>query len=217
MAHALRDGGEVSVIVVGFDNLDVLREEHGVDVVKQLRQRFSAMLAGKIRQEDSLGHFAGSVLVVVSPGTPRAVCESFGNRLREAIHVANVVVHGQRLNLSVSVGVSNIPTDNAVSGRTLVELAGDRLEAAQRAGGNRVVSCHAEPARTTRVPRLDHAVALIDSGHEDEVVPHLAVLGRQVLPLLRLLERELSFGLPLADLETCLLDLARERKDAGQD
>lgn len=216
VTHALRGDGDVSVIVVSFDNLDVLREEHGVDVVKQLQQRFSAMLASKIRKDDSLGHFSGSLLAVVSPGTPRAVCESFGNRLRDAIHVANIVVHGQRLNLSVSVGVSSIPVDAVVSGRALIELAGDRLAAAQQTGGNRVVSCHAEAARTTRVPRLDHAVALIGSGHENEVVPHLVALGRQLLPLLKLLERELRWGLPLADIERALLDPAQERKDAGQ-
>lgn len=217
VTKALRNGGEVSALVLGFDNLGVLRDEHGVDVVKQLQQRFTAMLASKMRKEDSLGHFAGSQLVVVSPGTPNLACEAFGNRLREAIHVANVIVHGQRLNLSISAGVSNIPVDVVVSGSALIELAGARLKAAQQAGGNRVLSCQAQPARATQVPRLDHAIALIRSGHDNEVVPHLAELGRQVLPLLKLLERKLKLGLPVAELEKCLLDLAQDVQDAGQD
>ena len=217
VSHALRHDGEISIIVMGFDNIGVLREEHGVDVVKQLQQRFTAMLVSKIRKEDSLGHFAGSQLVVISPGTPYPACEAFGNRLREAIHVANIVVHGQRLNLSVSVGVSNIPVDAVVSGGALIELAGARLKAAQQSGGNRVISCHVQPARATVVPRIDHAIALIRSGHENEVVPHLATLGKQVLPLLKLLERKLKLGLPMADVEKCLLDLAQDVEDAGQD
>ena len=115
MSHAMRHDSEVSAIVMSFDNIGALREEHGVEVFKQLQQRFTDMLASKIRKEDSLGHFAGSQLVVISPGTPYPACESFGNRLREAIHVANIAVHGQRLNLSVSVGVSNSPVDGVTS------------------------------------------------------------------------------------------------------
>ncbi|WP_301102580.1 diguanylate cyclase [Propionivibrio sp.] len=216
VSHALRHESEISVIVMGFDNISVLREEHGVDVVKQLQQRFTAMLASKIRKEDSLGHFAGSQLIVVSPGTPYPACESFGNRLREAIHVANIIVHGQRLNLSVSVGVSNIPIDTVASGGALIELAGARLKAAQQSGGNRVISCRVQPSRATVVPRIDHAIALIQSGHENEVVPHLAKLGKQILPLLKLLERRLKLGLHMADIEQCLLDLTQDEEDDGQ-
>ena len=217
VSHALRHDGEVSIMVIGFDHLGVLLEEQGIDVATQLQQRFAALLAGKIRQEDSLGHLADRQLVVLSPGTSCAACESFGNRLREAIHAANIVVGGQRLNLSVSIGVSNIPVDAVVSGGALIELAGDRLTAAQQAGGNRVVSCPLSSSRAALVPRIDQAIALIRLGRENEVVPHLATLGRQVLPLLKLLERELTLGLPLAEIEKCLLDPAQDSEDAGQD
>ena len=40
MSQAMRHGGEVSAMVMGFDNVGVLREEQGAEVVKQLQQRF---------------------------------------------------------------------------------------------------------------------------------------------------------------------------------
>ncbi|MBL0167578.1 MAG: diguanylate cyclase [Propionivibrio sp.] len=217
MSHAMRHDSEVSAIVMSFDNIGALREEHGVEVFNQLQQRFSDMLASKIRKEDSLGHFAGSQLVVISPGTPYPACESFGNRLREAIHVANIAVHGQRLNLSVSVGVSNSPVDGVTSAGALIELAGSRLKTAQQMGGNQVISCQVQPLTSALVPRIEHAIALIKSGHESEVVPHLPALGRQILPLLKLLDRDLKLDLPMAEIEKCLLDPAQDSKDAGQD
>ncbi|MFZ4536162.1 GGDEF domain-containing response regulator [Propionivibrio sp.] len=217
MSHAMRHGSEVSAIVMGFDNIGALREEHGIEVVQQLQKRFTAMLVSKIRKEDSLGHFAGSQLVVISPGTPYPACESFGNRLREAIHVAIIAVHGQRLNLSVSVGVSNSPNDGVTSAGALIELAGARLKVAQQSGGNRVIACNVQASTMVVAPRIDLAIAMIKSGHEREVLPHLAVLGRQVLPLLKLLERDLKLGLPMADIEKCLIDQAQETEDAGQD
>lgn len=218
MSHAMRHNNEVSAMVMSFDNIGALREEHGVDVAKQLQQRFISMLSSKIRKEDSLGHYAGSQLVVISPGTPAAACESFGNRLREAIRTANIAVHGQRLNLSVSVGVSNSPADAVVSGGALIELAGSRLKMAQQAGGNQVISCNPGADAVSPVaPALDQALALINEGQVAKVMPHLAELGLQVMPLLRLLERRFGFGLPLAEIEKRMTDPVQEKEDAGQD
>lgn len=218
MSHAMRHNNEVSAMVMSFDNIGALREEHGVDVAKQLQQRFISMLSSKIRKEDSLGHYAGSQLVVISPGTPAAACESFGNRLREAIRAANIAVHGQRLNLSVSVGVSNSPADAVVSGGALIELAGSRLKMAQQAGGNQVISCNPGADAVSPVaPALDQALALINEGQVVKVMPHLAALGLQVMPLLRLLERRFGLGLPLAEIEKRMTDPVQEKEDAGQD
>ncbi|MEO8411140.1 MAG: diguanylate cyclase [Propionivibrio sp.] len=219
MSHALRHNSEVSVIVMGFDNVGALRDEHGDDVLKQLQQRFVDMMTSKIRKEDSLGHFAGSQLVVVSPGTPFPACASFGNRLREAIRVANIAIHGQRLNLSVSIGVSNSPVDRVTSAGALIELAGARLKAAQQAGGNRVIACDPENVAdvVAVAPRLDLAVSLIRSGHERDVLPHLRELGRQIQPLLGLLDRELKWGLAMTEIEKSVLDPATQPEEAGQE
>lgn len=216
MSHAMRHDSEVSAMVVSFDHIGALREEHGIEVVKQLQQRFITMLASKIRKEDSLGHYIGSQLVVISPGTPFPACASFGNRLREAIHVANIAAHGQRLNLSVSVGVSNSPVDGVVSAGALIELAGVRLKAAQQAGGNRVIACAVKPSETAVAPTVDRAISLIKAGCESEVLPHLAALGRQLLPLLTLMERDLKLGLPLAAIEKSMADPIQDEKDTGQ-
>ena len=219
MSHAMRHDSEVSAIVMSFDNVGTLREEHGAEAVKQLQQRFVDMLVSKIRKEDSLGHYVGSQLVVISPGTPFPACSSFGNRLREAIRVANIAVHGQRLNLSVSVGVSNSPVDRVTSGGALIDLAGARLKAAQQAGGNRVIACDAGQAIEVAAvaPRLDLAVSLIRSGHESDVLLHLRELGQQILPLLGLLNRELKLGLPMAEIEKSMLDPAKKPENAGQE
>ena len=213
MSHAMRHSGEVSAMVMGFDQISELRDEHGIEAVAQLQKRFISILMGKIRKEDSLGHYAGSQLVVVSPGTPYPACETFGNRLREAIQGANITLRGTRLNLSVSVGVANSPLDGVSSAGGLIELAGSRLKAAQQAGGNRVIACHVDPSKSVAVPTLERALELLKAGHESQVVPHLAALGRHLLPLLRLMERDLKLGLRLEDVEKTLSSPPREKKD----
>lgn len=215
MSHAMRHDSQVSVMVLGFDRYVELREAHGEEMVRQLQQRFTKMLSGKMRKEDSLGHFVGSQLAIVSPGTPHHACEAFAGRLREAIESANISSHGKRLTLSISVGVANTPADTVMSAGSLLELAGARLKDAQQAGGNRVIGCVGK-AVATPVPTLARALELVRNGQESLLRPHRVTLARQMLPLLHLLERELRLGLPLADIEQRLLDRAREEEDAGQ-
>lgn len=216
LAEALRQDSPVSVLVMSFDRYAALREEHGSEVLARLQKRLASMLAQKVRREDILGHFSESELVVVSPGTPHPACEAFANRLREAFAVANIALHGQRLQLLISVGVVNTPVDRVGSAAEMLELAADRLRTAQLAGGNRVLACADKASAGAPAPRLSHALDLIRTGHADVVVPHLAGLVNEILPFLDLLDRELKLDLPLAGIRKRLLDREQAVKDTRQ-
>ncbi|MEF8699862.1 MAG: diguanylate cyclase [Candidatus Accumulibacter sp. UW26] len=213
LAHALSHDTPASILIMGFDRFAALREEHGEEVARNLQRRFGRILAQKVRKEDSLGHYSDDELAVVSPGTPYPACEAFANRLREAFAVANIAVHGQRLDLSVSIGVANTPVDRAASASGLLGLAGERLQTARAAGGNRVLACMDKAPGEMPAPRLEHAIELIRSGHASAVTPHLVQLGKEVLPFLELLEEELKLGLPLADIRKRVLDREQEVQD----
>ncbi len=218
LSHASRHASQVSVILLGFDRFEALRAEAGDEVVKQLQKRFARLLAGKVRKEDSLGHYDDNNFVVISPGTPEVQAEAFGNRLREAIEVANVAAHGQKLRLSVSIGIANSPDDMVTSAGALLELAAKRLQMAMQAGGNRLVSVGdrvcavagrdiAAAAAPAPVPAplppmaLSHAVELLRDGRGDEVRPHAGQLLVDLLPLLALIEQESGVELSLAALQ----------------
>ncbi len=216
LAQSLRHGAPASILVMGFDRFDALRSEHGDELAGKLQQKLASILAQKVRKEDSLGHYSDSELAVVSPGTPYPACEAFANRLREAFAVAHIAVHGQRLALSVSVGVANTPVDRAASATSLLALAGERLKTARQAGGNRVLACVDQAEPQAPVPRLGHAIDLIRAGNDAAVVPHLAHLCREILPFLELLEREWKLGLPLAGIRERMQDRERESEDTRQ-
>ncbi len=206
LSHASRHASEVSVMVLGFDRLEALRVEAGDELVKQLQVRFARLVGGKIRKEDSLGHYDSDWFAVISPGTPEISCQAFGNRLREAIEVANIAAHGQRLQLSVSVGVANSPTDNVASAGALLELAAERLKRAMQTGGNRVVGTSNRPAIERPAPAVAHALDLLRAGHAEAVRPHAAALAAKLMPLLELLQEESGVVLPLTELKERLGD-----------
>ena len=211
LSHGARYGLEVSILVLGFDAFDAVRLKLGNELADQVGARFGKMLASKIRLEDSLGHFAAGQYAIIAPGTSPILCAAFAERVREAVEVAHVAVQGRSLSLTVSIGVASIPGDLANSAIALLDLATERMHEAMLAGGNRVVS-GANTGVPARQMKLQHALELITARHEVAVLPHLAELGTQILPLLRLLNQELGLELPLAEVERRLHDRATNKK-----
>ncbi len=199
-SHAARSGVELCIMVLGFDAYEDVCAKMGADLAEKVGARFAKMLAGKIRQEDSLGHFASGQYAIVAPGTSPTLFTTFADRVREAVEVAKVPVHGEPVSLTVSIGVACTPIDAVGSASELLELAGERMGLAMKAGGNRIYSGDGDPAALRRV-KIQRALELIAAGREDAVRPHLARLGVELLPLLNLMNRDYGLSLPMADIE----------------
>jgi diguanylate cyclase (GGDEF)-like protein len=202
LSHATRHGVDVSVMVLGFDGFAGMGERLGVQIAEQVGNRFAKMLAGKMRQEDSLGHFGAGQFSVVSPGTAPAFCATFAERVREAVEVARLSVHGQTVALTVSIGLASVPTDLVTSAGALLDLAGERMNAAMRAGGNRTDSGGVLPA--SRPISIHHALELLAANRQSPVIPHLPSLAERLLPLMHLMNQELGLALPVAEIERFL-------------
>lgn len=210
LSHAARHDSEVSVMVLGLDEYAGVCRKLGAALAEQLGNRLAKMLSTKIRQGDTLGHFEPGQYAIVSPGTAAATCASFAERVRGAVEAAQVAAHGQRVALTVSIGVAAVPEARVSSAGALLELAGNRMGEAMRAGGNRIQLGSQGPAPTLVKPiNLQQALDLLRAGRSEAVSPHLAALGQQIVPLLHLLNRELELDLPLADIEQRLSRRAR--------
>lgn len=199
LSHAARHGHEVSAMVLGFDGFEALSQRLGADKAEAVGTRIARMLAGKMRQEDSLGHFGAGQFAVVSPGTPPAFCATFAERVRAAVESARLTFHGEPVALTVSIGVAGVPRDAADSAAALLELAGQRMRAAMQLGGNCIEAGGSLPA--TQPLALQQALELLAANRPAAVVPHLDSLAERLLPLLRLMNQELGLALPLAEVE----------------
>jgi len=204
LSHTARHGGDSSLMVLGFDDFAGLCQRLGGDVAEEVGNRFAHMLAGKIRQEDSLGHFGAGQYAIISPGTAPSYCATFAERVRQAVEVARLTVQGQTVAVTVSIGLAGVPADRVTSAGALLDLAGARMREAMDSGGNSVVSGGVMATRSTI--SLHHALELLASKRPEAVKPHLGVLGKQVLPLLQLMCQELGLALPLAEIERRLAE-----------
>lgn len=210
LSHSARHGIDVSLMVLGFDGYSELSNKLGPTLAEEVGNRFAKMLAGKVRQEDSLGHMGEGQFAVVSPGTAPNYCASFAERVRQAVEVSRLSVQGKSLALTVSIGLASVPTDLVSSAGALLDLAAQRMQMAMLAGGNRIESGGILPA--TRPISLQHALELLRANRQGPVLPHLDALLAQLLPLLSLMDKELDVTLPIAELEHYLGERKSDKK-----
>lgn len=213
LSHAFRHQGEASVMVIGFDGYAELVQQIGRSRASDMGVKFAKLVAGKIRREDSLGHFGEGRFAIVSPGTPPVACIAFADRVRRAVADSVVSAGGRRIALSMSAGVASVPEDRVISASSLLDLAAARMEAAMQAGGNRTESGGLAALVQEQPLTVNRALELLRDQRPEAVVRQLGRLGRQLLPMLALLQQELGVELPLGELEQRLAD--RERQQPG--
>ncbi|MCL2345681.1 MAG: diguanylate cyclase [Desulfobulbus sp.] len=210
LSQSARHHVETSVMVIGFDDYSSLIERLGQPAVTEVANRFARMLAGKVRHEDSLGHFGDGQFAVVSPGTASAFCYAFAERVREAVEIGRLSIGGQTIAVTISIGIASMPGDAVDSAAGLLDLAGQRMRRAMAGGGNRTEAGGVRPA--IRPISINRALELLAADRPAQVRPHAKALARQLLPLLRLIDVDLNLALPLARLEQRLSERDPARK-----
>ncbi|MBU1362920.1 MAG: diguanylate cyclase [Gammaproteobacteria bacterium] len=210
-----REGRNVGVLAFGLDGYGELVVRYGPELAFSSAQRFCFLLSRKIRPDDFIGQLADGRVVIVTRSSSALLCAGFAQRICKAMASANISVEGQRIHLTVSVGVAVAPDDGVdLSELALLDLAYERLESAGNAGGNRVVATSGRPDSglagcESFVPQLKELLATIDPA---ALRPCLGTVGMQLMPILRELDRNFHFGLPIDDMNRRLWDRARAER-----
>lgn len=215
LLHAAPDGWGVGVLAFTLDGYDDLVQKYGPELAARTVQKFSFLLARKIRSEDSIGQLAQGKVMIIAPATTRAICTGFANRICKAMTSAQISVRGQRIDLTVSVGIAVAPEDGLeISVQELLALADQRLDMARRTGGNRVVAEATKidleaVSNDAFVAQLKELMATVDP---TLLNPCLGQIGLQLMPLLKQMEASFRFGLPLEEINKRLWDRARAER-----
>jgi len=218
LANFLVDGAGgkgLGILAFGLDGYDDLLARYGGDLLARTVQKFSFMIARKIRPEDVITQLPGGKVVILAPGMTSAICTAFASRICKAMAMAQIAVRGQRIDLTVSAGIAVVPEDGVLlCGQELLNLAYDRLDDARRAGGNQVMATanylgSGEGSCEAFVPQLKDLLASIDPAI---LRPCLGTVGLQLMPILKEIDRTLRLGMPIDDMNRRLWDRARTER-----
>lgn len=204
LSLAKRHNSDVSVMVVDIDRFDEIVDRYGRQVSMLIVRKLSKILGTRVRREDTVAQQGASQFVIVSPSINLEACGAFANRLRQAIAGLAMNYRGELIHISLTVGLANSIADNVDLISELIAIGQQRAALGAAAGGNQVVGQGGliRPGGEARYAiGIEQALVMLGTEAEDEVRAQLPHLLRDLLPLLRIAERELKLGLPIPAIE----------------
>lgn len=130
-------GAPLAVLFLDLDHFKSINDTFGHAAGDAVLVAVALRVAAQLRVDDVLGRWGGEEFVALLPGVPQDVIRATGERIRRAVEAEPVVVEGQRINVTVSVGVAMLGRDSADSAM-LIRRADEALYRAKDNGRNRV-------------------------------------------------------------------------------
>lgn len=111
LERSKRDGTEVAILAIDLDHFKQVNDIYGHAAGDELLQVFSKRCLETIRSTDTVARLGGDEFVVIQPGLKQPLeASQLATRLTEAMTVP-LEIRGQRINSSVSIGVSVSSTE----------------------------------------------------------------------------------------------------------
>ena len=202
--------GKACALIFGIDNREALIQSFGQDVVEIIIARIASLLFAKVGPLDSIGRWHNDQLVIISNGVDIEQGLRFGHRVCKSLAAGQVTIRGQKMKLTASVGIASSTDDHVADGSELIALAEKRLDQALVCGGNTVASEQKPdcPLHCKNKTALRLIEALSTQG-DKSIAKSIGSIGLKVLPLLKIMDHELSLGLPLTDIKHQLQQRAK--------
>jgi len=139
MRRASRYHRALSVLMLDVDGFKTFNDTYGHPQGDQLLRCIASILQANVRSVDHVGRYGGEEFMVILPETYKDNACRLAERIRSAVEEqAFVVVAGQVIRRTISVGVASYPED-ALNPSELVQRADEALYRAKRAGKNCVL------------------------------------------------------------------------------
>lgn len=218
-SQALKDpakgAGAVCALVFGIDNLEGLTGEFGREVASQIGSRLAGLLTAKIGPHDCIGLYPGDRLAIVSRGADLQQCAHFARRVCASLASGQVTIRGKQVRVTASAGIASAAADEIGAGDELLALAERRLFQAFCCGGNTVTTENKNNCPVHDAERmLPKVMESLSSGGRKAIAPRIGTLGLHLLPFLKMMDQELSLGLPLLDIKHQLTQRAKIENEA---
>ncbi len=128
-----------SVAMVDVDFFKECNDKHGHLVGDIVLNKIAERLKASVREVDLIARYGGEEFCIVLPETKKDMAMTVSERLRKAVCARPINAYGEKINITVSVGVATFPEDSDELG-SLLEMADMALYKSKRSGRNRV-SC----------------------------------------------------------------------------
>jgi diguanylate cyclase (GGDEF)-like protein len=141
-AHARRHRQPLSVLMCDVDHFKKVNDTHGHLAGDEcLRQVAAALRQAVLRPEDMLARFGGEEFVLALANTDPGGAARVAERIRARVEGIVLVWEGQRIPLTISVGLGSFSHARDEDPTQLLHRADEALYLAKQNGRNRVEAC----------------------------------------------------------------------------
>jgi diguanylate cyclase (GGDEF)-like protein len=142
VSKALRNGEQMSLIIMDIDHFKKLNDTHGHQTGDEALREVAQLVAGNCREFDTAARYGGEEFCLILPSCASIEALAIGERLRQKVAESTTVVP-----MTVSGGVATLPT-NALDAQSLLKAADDALYESKRGGRNRITWSRRRPDGT---------------------------------------------------------------------
>jgi two-component system, cell cycle response regulator len=142
-----RHGRPLSVAIIDIDHFKAVNDRHGHATGDEVLVAVTGALRSHLRAEDHLGRLGGEEFLAVLPDTDADAAMAVAERMREDVGGTVVQCAGERLAVTVSLGVATWEPDEPPE--QMLRRADDALYAAKSFGRDRAVCAPASVPRRT--------------------------------------------------------------------
>jgi diguanylate cyclase (GGDEF)-like protein len=133
-----RYGRPFSVLLFDLDRFKRINDTYGHGVGDRCLKEVVAQVKARVRSSDMVGRYGGEEFVVILPETQATAARVMADKLRQAIEETEFAVAGERLLLTISIGVAPA-WENDSDAQTILDRADLAMYRAKEAGRNQVV------------------------------------------------------------------------------
>jgi diguanylate cyclase (GGDEF)-like protein len=140
LARAHRYMRPLSVLMIDVDHFKNVNDRLGHEAGDCVLQNVAALCRAEIGPTDLLARMGGEEFAIMLPETPQSVAAQFAERLRSEICKSVLTVFGERVRVTVSIGVAGLsPRKPEIPGtQDLLRRADQALYDAKKSGRDRV-------------------------------------------------------------------------------
>lgn len=138
LSRALRRGEPLACAVVEVDDLDRIADRFGREASESVLRSVGNLVVESCRQYDWAGAFGERQFLVILPTAELDDAARAAERLRQRIEASEFACHGQDVNVTVSIGVTQADTERGEDLEQLIDRAKKALANARQEGRNRV-------------------------------------------------------------------------------
>lgn len=142
-AYVQRHRTALALLIFDIDFFKKINDTHGHPAGDYVLTALAAGLSRSVRTEDVFARYGGEEFVFLCRGIDLSGGARFAERMREAVLSHQFVYEGQRISVTISIGVAAVPDPRINEPPQLISLADEALYQAKAQGRNRVVA--AEP------------------------------------------------------------------------